>query len=323
MLLSPKSHVAIENVAGLADEKDKPFIPLRKDVQLDKDIEILPESAWNMILSWYDLGPPQQPIIRYRHQTNANDPEAVPEWQYELFPPVFTLRKVQLSSAAAPSTSSADAEAPKIITTRNEKYVDFVKKVKKLLGIPLQTKIAIGRVLEIQGTTESFTAKDMSSIPSPPASRPSSPTGSRIPMIIPEEEFNKLLAEHQIEHLDVKDDSTNENYNGKINLDTLGLRVDQVLVVQEGAGKNKGKGQAADTTKKGFTKNLTVKNVASAQSSRTASPAGGMMTRGRFKNNGRSKGTVGLTNLGNTCYMNSALQCMRACQELTLYFLSV
>jgi ubiquitin carboxyl-terminal hydrolase 4/11 len=305
----------------MKDEKSEPFLPLKKDLRSDTDLQILPKSAWDLIMQWYGLTSPQRPIIRYRHQVTPQDSEQPAEWQYELYPPAFTLRKLQLNkSNTSKEPTESVQDSPVIITSRSQKYMDFIKIVKNRLGIQPQTKISIGRVLEIQGTSDTYSpAKNMLSILSPPASREASPARLSTQMIITMDEFKKLQDQNQIDVVDIKDESMNENYNGKVNLDTLGLRVDQVLIIQEGAYKPKS--QMSEAQKKGVAKNLTVRDNASEPSSGRASPAGGMMTRGRYRSQGRPKGTVGLTNLGNTCYMNSALQCMRACQELTLYFL--
>ena len=279
-------------------------MPLKRGLRMDYDMHVLPASAWEKIMKWYGLASDQDPVIRYQHQTTDPDSSLPAEYQYELYPPIITIRKHQ----AERSEADASVGAPKIVASRSQTYMDFIKAVKRVLGIPLPTKVKMSRVLEVQPTETDV----VSSIPTPEASRDNSPLARDPSLVMDEREYDALSAQSQIEVLNIQDGSMNENHNGRTTLNDLGLGVDQTLVLFTGKDK------AADTKR---VATRAIKDTASeAPSSGRASPAIGMMTRGRNRI-GRAKGTVGLTNLGNTCYMNSALQCMRACKELSLYFL--
>jgi ubiquitin carboxyl-terminal hydrolase 4/11/15 len=302
----------------LKDEAGKAFIPLKKGLAMDKDIFLLPEDSWNQVVKWHGITEGQSPIIRYQHSVSQEESSFAPEFQFELYPPTFILRKL----VSDKTNTGADklSPAPRILASTSQKYVEFLRVVKRQLSIPVQTKIKVARVVELQVASDTVPASNGVGMPSPPASRETSP--SRAPQVtfknLDTSTYKTLDDSGQIDLLDKKDETMNDKYNGSATLETLGFRVDQTLVIcEESSSKSR-----LEVHKKLGAKGNVAKDVESAPSSGRASPAG-MMTRGRYRSqNGRPKGSVGLTNLGNTCYMNSALQCMRACQELTTFFIS-
>ena len=298
---------------------------------------MLPEDAWNLILKWYGHAKGSPTITRYCHNTSTSNTES--NKQFELNPPIFTVLK--LSNDDGTTTKSLrerDLFPVKISGSRNQPFQPFLKRMKEKAHIDVKSKVRLWRIL---GGLER--GGSQSGMITPAASRSNSPAPGAMQTVDPGNKlvldlntFNGLQLGSQRELLEAVDQCNNEKYNGHSSLDYNGLRQDEVIVLEEQVGgpagghwpsdaatssKTKHDGVPISVTKNGTT---AVKNSLkpSAAASRSTSPApGGMMTRGRQAKNGRTRGTVGLGNLGNTCYMNSALQCVRSAKELTYYFL--
>ena len=325
-------------VESFKDEKGETFVPLRPGLQMAEDFEILPEEAWNLTIKWYGLGKGSAVITRYCHNTSTSETQE--NLQFELHPPVFTILKLPEPSQELTTQflKERDAVPIKVLASRHERYQSFLKRVKALATIPVRTKVRIWRILG------GLSGGAQAGMITPAQSRSSSPSPNFIPPVDPGKHLvmdvnsfvDLQLGSHR-ELIEAHDETANEKYNGHMTLDLIGLRQDEVIVVEEQIGgpaggewvsdavrqQAKTNGVAISVTKNGSTAvRDTLKPSAKPINEGRISPAlGGMMTRGRQQKNGRTRGTAGLSNLGNTCYMNSALQCIRSVEELTQYFL--
>lgn len=314
------------------DERGDPFIPMKPGMQIGEDFEILPETAWNLIISWYGMAKGSPVITRYCHNTSPDD-SAVENLQYELSPPIFTILKLpdRSGGVSLKDLKEKDAVPVKILASRHERVQSFLKRAKMEANIDMKTKVRVWRILGGLGGPQSGVmtpAQSRASSPAPGAIVPVDP-GNKL--VIDVNSFAGLQRGSEREDLEIKDETANTNYNGRSNLDFMGLRQDSVIVLEEqvqgpGGGEWVSDGATSAGKINGVPISVTRRGVTSSlkpnAGSRGASPApGGMITRGRQTKSGRFKGTTGLTNLGNTCYMNSALQCVKSVEELTMYFL--
>jgi ubiquitin carboxyl-terminal hydrolase 4/11/15 len=298
---------AFDNPLAFPGQPDQHFIPLRADVERPLDYEIFTEEAWRLVVAWYGTVDGQEPIVRFAHNSA---PQGSPSANilYELSPPVFTVRKVP----STPQITQVDAVAVKLVASRTEHFQSFLARAKEAAGIPLQHKVKIFRQLDSTKVSGDMPTIAQPGIPSPPTSRnpsPSPPTSSKL--IIESSTFAKWTEGTNFESVDGQDHTANEKYNGKVNLDTLGLISNQTLILEE---QQRGAEFASDVAKK------QKKNTEIASKQTSPAPTA-PVTRGRTRKDGRTRGTIGLINLGNTCYMNSALQCISRVEELAVYFL--
>jgi ubiquitin carboxyl-terminal hydrolase 4/11 len=322
--------VVIEGSGQFEDEKSERYVPFKPGLQLEEDYIILPQEAWDLIVQWYGLLSNSPIITRYVHNTSTGEIE---NCQYELNPPIFSILKLPSTHATSSQSLKEKNEPPaKFLASRHTSFNSWLKKAKTLAGIDMTTKVRVWKVL---GGLKSSTA---SGIITPIASRSASPApGTNIVasagdhMVIDVNTFLSLEKGSDRELVDAKDQTMNDNYNGHSSILLAGLSRDEVIVLEEQTGGPAGGEWVSDSLKAQISRIGVSKSGAAADkamakagvSSGRSSPAPGMVTRGRQRRDGKVRGITGLANLGNTCYMNSALQCIRSVEELTVYFLSM
>lgn len=321
--------VVIEGSGQFEDENGDQYVPFKPGLQLEEDYVLLPEEAWDLIVGWYGVLANSPIITRYVHNTSTGDIE---NCQYELNPPIFTVLKLPSTHATTPQTLKEKSLPPvKFLASRHMSFNSWLKKAKQLVGIDMNTKVRIWKVL---GGLKSSTGSGMMT---PIASRSASPApGANIVasagdhMVLDVNTFLTLEKGSDRELVEAKDQTMNENYNGHSSILLAGLSRDEVIVLEEQTGGPAGGEWVSDCLKTQATRFNVSRSGAAADkamakvgvSSGRSSPTPGVVTRGRQRRDGKVRGITGLGNLGNTCYMNSALQCIRSVEELTLYFLS-
>jgi ubiquitin carboxyl-terminal hydrolase 4/11/15 len=300
---------------------------------------LFPEEAWGLVYAWYGLMPGSIPIVRYAHNTNP-DKNGIPNIIFEFHPPIFTLHRLHGENnniLISQKLKASNPPAPILVFSRSTRYHDFLKRVKKVAEIDLSKKVRLWRVPRIQPAAEP--AAPVANTATPPSSRPTSPAPGNAagPMLRQPQDswthlfldvpaFTQLERGNGRELVELPDTSSNAKYNGSSDLSIAGLGDDQTIVVDEHIGGDNyvsnyvSKGGKATST--ALTRSGAAQSHSQTNSGRNSPAPSGPMTRGRAQKTGRPVGTVGLSNLGNTCYMNSALQCVRSVEELTKYFLT-
>ncbi|KAG0647612.1 Ubiquitin-specific-processing protease 12, partial [Hyphodiscus hymeniophilus] len=307
------------------------FAQLKDGLGMDSYV-LFPQTAWELVDAWYGLKPGQIPIIRTAHNTNPNK-FGIPNMQYELNPPVFTIHRLWSEQADAKAhllsvpIKTNNGPAPVLVLSRSTKNVKFLQMIKQAAGVDQKRKIRFWRVPRVQPAAEPPATNTVTPPASPPNSNPEGISGQQgaLPkLLIDVDTFGKLEGRERVE---IDDFSVDQNYNGSSDIALTGLGDSQSIIIDESVTDHdyvsnysaKLSTKSTAVTKSGA---LVPHSASQTNSGRTSPAPSGPMTRGRAQKNGRTPGTVGLSNLGNTCYMNSALQCVRSVQELTQYFLS-
>lgn len=303
------------------------FTRLRMDADLDS-FTLFPEDAWKLVMEWYGLQKGQQPIVRTAINT-AFDAQSEPNILYEFHLPIFHVHRLWSENSPIPIEQTIKAKNPPplvIARSRKAHAQTFLKDIKTWCGIALNRKVRLFSITEPIPTPVAGESNSALTPPDSPGRTNGQAAHAWPHLLLDLASFASVRDIRQ--QLRMQDHTCDKNYNGKSTLNLMNLTTDQTLILDESVDNKHfvstytGKSQPAG---KGIPNRGQASALSSRPSSTRSSPAPeGIMTRGRAqkKKLGRTVGSVGLHNLGNTCYMNSALQCVRSVEELTKFFIT-
>ncbi|KAI1267359.1 hypothetical protein F5Y18DRAFT_336069 [Xylariaceae sp. FL1019] len=285
---------------GVADAQKREFVRMKPGLNLDNFVTFPPE-AWKLLIQWPGLAKDQPPIRRYASDTSSRQDGS--NIIFEFHPPVLSIHRVWAAHSRVPveaSLKQRNPEPARLVRRGSTKYEVFLKQAKNVAKIDLHQRVR-GWQIHPQGKDQDAAVWNH--------------------LLVDVEAFAKLERGAEKECIEFGDLTT-----GSVKtLHSLGISQDMPIVLDpheegtEWTSTYVPSGEMTLPTRSSAT-NLAVQNQSSRGGRASPAPTG-PMTRGRSTKSGRTIGCVGLTNLGNTCYMNAALQCVRSVEELTKYFL--
>ncbi|KAI0527778.1 hypothetical protein F5B22DRAFT_3774 [Xylaria bambusicola] len=293
---------------GITDVMKRKFVRLKEGYGEEHFVPF-PPRAWELLMQWPGLNEGQIPIRRTAtDNSTSRDGTNV---QIEYHPLVLSVHRLWSAMSQVPvdaSLKSINPPPPRLARSSNTKFQTFLKQAKAMVKIDLTQRVRGWQ------------------IPNAVDPRRSGAESVWDRLLVDVESFNAL--ERGGERLLIEfGDLTNGGKKQESNhtLRSLGIAKDQSIVLdphEEGTQwtSNYRPSETSMLPSQTGSTALTVQNHVSRGGRLSPAPSG-PVTRGRATKSGKTLGCVGLTNLGNTCYMNAALQCLRSVEELTKYFL--
>lgn len=318
---------------SVTDEVFDGFVPLKPHLLNGEHYEVLSGEMWNNLVSWYGLAK-DSPVLRRRAVNTVEGGDGrTKQVIVEVYPPLFTVYRLRDPGSIVTKESlqsEKQLNPKKLVVATAEGFQKFLKKIKSLAGVDNSRKARLWKVNLIPDDTADKTSRKS---PKP------STTGTFKQLVLDLQTFMALDPGSGRELINIPDYTNNPKYIGSMRVGMVGLSGGGAIVVEEQSSDGKWItemtvkpaskfGESVTVAKHGFSKSATtVKKKFSAPSSpsRSASPAKSVLSKPinyLTAKPSRPLGTCGLSNLGNTCYMNSALQCLRSVEELSKYFLS-